>query len=99
MENVVFRDVVLNGRPLTAADVKSNGFVRNVARMKMPKSMNIFRQSNTEKTSAPVCRSVVRMIIGTRSLFLLGHDKIHKQHSIVTARWNTLCLFSSEVRE
>jgi hypothetical protein len=30
VENVVFRAVVLNGRPLAAADVKANSFVRNV---------------------------------------------------------------------
>ncbi len=30
VENVAFRAVVLNGHPLTAADVKSNAFLRNV---------------------------------------------------------------------
>lgn len=30
VENVAFRGVVVNNRPLTAADVKSNAFVRNV---------------------------------------------------------------------
>jgi len=31
VENVVFEDVFVNGRPLAAADVKTNPFVRNVA--------------------------------------------------------------------
>ena len=30
VENVVFRDVVVNGRPLTSAEVKTNEFVRTV---------------------------------------------------------------------
>ena len=29
VENVVFEDVIVNGRPLSAADVKTNAFVRN----------------------------------------------------------------------
>ena len=30
VENIVLEDVVVNGRPLVRADVKTNAFVRNI---------------------------------------------------------------------